>query len=312
MILNSKISYICCFKNFKLKVNNMLWIKKLDRLSISVYLLFTVGSFAQKGMPYRIYSDKGKSISFEKMTRKLGQADVVLFGEFHDNSLGHWLQLEVLKSLHISNRLVLGAEMFEADNQDGLNAYLIDDISDEEFSKEVRLWPNYKTDYKPLVDFAKGHQLRFIATNVPRRYASQVYKKGVLSLDSLSVEEKSWIAPLPFPYDANLPGYKKMMSMFEGEHSNENLPMAQAIKDATMGYFITENFEKGSLFLHFNGTYHSNFKEGIVWYLNRYSTDLSVVTIAMVVQDDVFEWDIENKGMADFIIVIDRNITKTF
>lgn len=290
----------------------MLWIKKLDRLSISVYLLFTVGSFAQKGMPYRIYSDKGKSISFEKMTRKLGQADVVLFGEFHDNSLGHWLQLEVLKSLHISNRLVLGAEMFEADNQDGLNAYLIDDISDEEFSKEVRLWPNYKTDYKPLVDFAKGHQLRFIATNVPRRYASQVYKKGVLSLDSLSVEEKSWIAPLPFPYDANLPGYKKMMSMFEGEHSNENLPMAQAIKDATMGYFITENFEKGSLFLHFNGTYHSNFKEGIVWYLNRYSTDLSVVTIAMVVQDDVFEWDIENKGMADFIIVIDRNITKTF
>lgn len=290
----------------------MLWIKKLDRLSISVCLLFTVGSFAQKGMPYRIYSDKGKSISFEKMTRKLGQADVVLFGEFHDNSLGHWLQLEVLKSLHISNRLVLGAEMFEADNQDGLNAYLIDDISDEEFSKEVRLWPNYKTDYKPLVDFAKGHQLRFIATNVPRRYASQVYKKGVLSLDSLSVEEKSWIAPLPFPYDANLPGYKKMMSMFEGEHSNENLPMAQAIKDATMGYFITENFEKGSLFLHFNGTYHSNFKEGIVWYLNRYSTDLSVVTIAMVVQDDVFEWDIENKGMADFIIVIDRNITKTF
>lgn len=290
----------------------MLWIKKLDRLSILVCLLFTVGSFAQKGMPYRIYSDKGKSISFEKMTRKLGQADVVLFGEFHDNSLGHWLQLEVLKSLHISNRLVLGAEMFEADNQDGLNAYLIDDISDEEFSKEVRLWPNYKTDYKPLVDFAKGHQLRFIATNVPRRYASQVYKKGVLSLDSLSVEEKSWIAPLPFPYDANLPGYKKMMSMFEGEHSNENLPMAQAIKDATMGYFITENFEKGSLFLHFNGTYHSNFKEGIVWYLNRYSTDLSVVTIAMVVQDDVFEWDIENKGMADFIIVIDRNITKTF
>ena len=290
----------------------MLWIKKFDRLSIAICLLITVGSFAQKGIPYKVYSEKGKSISFEKMTQKLGRADVVLFGEFHDNSLGHWLQLEVLKSLHVGNRLILGAEMFEADNQNGLNAYLKSDISEEEFSKGVRLWPNYKTDYKPLVDFAKEHQLTFIATNVPRRYASQVYKQGVESLDSLSMEEKTWIAPLPFPYDANLPGYKKMMSMFEGKHSNDNLPKAQAIKDATMAHFIDENFEEGKLFLHFNGTYHSNFKEGIVWYLNRYSADLSVVTIAMIVQEDVFKWDIVNNGMADFIIVIDRNITKTF
>lgn len=283
-----------------------------NRLNLMFCLLIATVSFAQEGVPYKIYSTKGKAVSFEKMTRKLNHADVVLFGEFHDNSLGHWLQLELLKSLHANHDLMLGAEMFEADNQSGLNAYLKNEISEEDFSKEVRLWPNYKTDYKPLVDYAKEYQIPFIATNVPRRYASQIYKQGVPSLDTLSAEEKSWIAPLPFPYDANLPGYKKMMSMFEDEHFNENLPKAQAVKDATMAYFITKNFKKGNLFLHFNGAYHSNFHEGIVWYLNRYSADLRIVTISMVVQDDVFQWDSENNDMADFIIVIDRNITKTF
>ena len=279
---------------------------------LPVLLLTSLMGFAQKGVPYQIYTAKGKAVSFNKMTRKLKGADVVLFGEYHDNSLGHWLQLQLLKSLHESRELTLGAEMFEADNQVGLDAYLKGEISEEELSKEVRLWSNYKSDYKPLVAFAKEHRLPFVATNVPRRYASQVYKQGVGSLDSLSSEEKSWLAPLPFPYDATLPGYKKMMTMFDGEHGNDNLPKAQAVKDATMAYFIVQNLKKDNLFLHFNGSYHSDFYEGIVWYLNRYAVDLRVVTISMEVQDDVSTWDVKNKGRADFVIVIDRNIAKSF
>lgn len=279
---------------------------------LPVLFLTSLMGFAQKGVPYQIYTAKGKVVSFNKMTRKLKGADVVLFGEYHDNSLGHWLQLQLLKSLHESRELTLGAEMFEADNQVGLDAYLKGEISEEELSKEVRLWSNYKSDYKPLVAFAKEHRLPFVATNVPRRYASQVYKQGVGSLDSLSSEEKSWLAPLPFPYDATLAGYKKMMTMFDGEHGNDNLPKAQAVKDATMAYFIVQNFKKDNLFLHFNGSYHSDFYEGIVWYLNRYAVDLRVVTISMEVQDDVSTWDVKNKGRADFVIVIDRNIAKSF
>ena len=287
-------------------------VRIICRLMLPVFLLTSLMGFAQKGVPYQIYTAKGKAVSFNKMTRKLKGADVVLFGEYHDNSLGHWLQLQLLKSLRESRELTLGAEMFEADNQVGLDAYLKGEISEEELSKEVRLWSNYKSDYKPLVAFAKEHRLPFVATNVPRRYASQVYKQGVGSLDSLSSKEKSWLAPLPFPYDATLPGYKKMMTMFDGEHGNDNLPKAQAVKDATMAYFIVQNFKKDNLFLHFNGSYHSDFYEGIVWYLNRYAVDLRVVTISMEVQDDVSTWDVKNKGRADFVIVIDRNIAKSF
>ena len=120
---------------------------------------------------------------------------------------------------------------------------------------------------KPLVDFAKENKLAFIATNIPRRYASLVSKKGFEALDNLTEEEKTWIAPLPILYDATLPGYVEMMKMM-GDHTSPNMPKAQAIKDATMAYFIQKNLQPNSVFIHYNGTYHSDNFEGIYWYLS--------------------------------------------
>ena len=99
------------------------------------------------------------------------------------------------------------------------------------------LWKNYSTDYAPLVNFAKENNIVFAATNIPRRYASMVAKGGFEILDTISAKEKTWMAPLPIAYDGELPGYKNMLAMMPG-HSGENLPKAQAIKDATMAYFI--------------------------------------------------------------------------
>lgn len=268
-------------------------------------------SFGQNGQPYQIYNSKGKKVSYKKMIKELAKSDVVLFGEYHNNSLGHWLQLQVTKSLNENKGVVLGAEMFEADNQEGLSQYVEGAITNDEFKEEVRLWNNYEGDYKPLVEYAKSNGLDFIATNVPRRYASLLFKQGEVALDSLSDKEKSWIAPLPFPYDGELPGYKNMMAMFE-DHANDNFPKAQAIKDATMGYFITQNIKSDKLFLHFNGSYHSNNFEGIFWYLNKYNPALKVSTITMVESENVDTFASENKGLANFIIVIEANILKTF
>lgn len=278
---------------------------------IAVFMLICSVAYGQSGLPYQIYTSQGKKVTYDRMVKELAKNDVVFFGEFHNNSLGHWLQLQVTKSLGEKKELMLGAEMFEADNQKGLTNYIQDNSTEEEFGKEVRLWNNYKTDYKPLVEYAKSNKLDFIATNVPRRYASLLFKKGTAALDSLSIEEKSWIAPLPFPYDGNLPGYKKMLDMFE-DHKDENLPKAQAIKDATMGHFIVESFKKDTLFLHFNGSYHSNNFEGIVWYMNKYNSNLKVSTITMVESDNVGNFEIDNLGLANFIIVIDANILKSF
>lgn len=273
-------------------------------------LLVSISGFAQEKSPYQLYDLKGKKVSYKKLLQSAENAEVVLFGEYHNNSIVHWLQLELTKDLFEKKPLVLGAEMLEADNQKQVNQYLAGEINQKQLDSTARLWPNYVTDYKPLVDFAKEKKLKFIATNIPRRYASMVFKNDFQALDNLTDEEKSWIAPLPIPFDINLPGYQAMMKMME--HAGEKMPKAQAIKDATMAHFIYKNLEKNSVFIHYNGTYHSDNFEGINWYLKKLQENISIITVSTVEQDDISKLDKENYTKADYILVIDIDTTKTY
>lgn len=246
-------------------------------------LLFTIFlgilTLAQDKQSYQLFDKNGKKTTYKKLVASSLKKDVVLFGEYHNNSVAHWLQLELTKDLAEKTDLVLGAEMLEADNQNQVNQYLKGEITQKGLDSLARLWNNYKTDYKPLVDFAKEKEFDFIATNVPRRYASMVFRKDLVALDSLSTEEKSWIAPLPIKFDVNLPGYQAMMGM-QGGHAGDKMPKAQAIKDATMAYFIHKNLKENSVFVHYNGTYHSDNFEGINWYLKLYNPEIKIITIA--------------------------------
>src|SRR5436189_2390645 len=188
--------------------------KKLLMLLPAVALIMSVS--AQDKPAYVLYNAKSKKISFKKMIKTLRQKDVVLFGEFHDNPISHWLELEVAKELAQYRDLVLGAEMFEQDNQQALDMFLKGTINDKGLDSMARLWKNYKTDYAPLVNFAKENKIAFAATNVPRRYASMISHGGFESLDTIPAIEKAWIAPLPIAYDPELPGYKKMLEMMGG------------------------------------------------------------------------------------------------
>lgn len=266
--------------------------------------------WAQNKMPYRIFDQNGKEMTYRKWLKTSAESDVVLFGEYHDNSVIHWLQLEFTKDLAQKKALVLGAEMIEADNQQQMNRYLNGEINQKAFDTLARLWPNYKTDYKPLVDFAKENKIPFIACNVPRRFAGMVYKNGLEVLQKLSDEEQTWMAPLPIAYDATLPGYVKMVQDMGG-HGGQNMPKAQAIKDATMAYFITKNLREASVFIHFNGTYHSDNFEGIYWYLKKQNPQMKVTTIAAVSQKDISILERQHYNKADFILVIDEDVTKT-
>ena len=276
-----------------------------------VSILLTVTANSQDKSPYQLFDKKGKKTSYAKLLKSSENTEVVLFGEYHDNSIVHWLQLELTKDLSEKKQLVLGAEMLEADNQKQLDQYLKGEINDKKLDSTARLWNNFKTDYKPLVDFAKDKKIAFIATNIPRRYASTVFKKGIEELEKLPEEEKVWIVPLPMEYDANLPGYAGMMKMM-GEHTSPNMPKAQAIKDATMAHFIVKNLQPNAVFVHYNGTYHSDNFEGISWYLKKSKSDLKIVTIATVEQKDISKLEKENLNKADFILVIDEDATKTY
>lgn len=283
--------------------------KKKWSLFAGVLIAF---AFTADKPAYKMYDIQGKASDYTQLLNKAKEADIVLFGELHDNPICHWLQLELTKDLYNEkkNNLILGAEMFEADDQVAINEYLQGRISDKTFKDEVKLWSNYKTDYKPLMEFAKTNHLPFVADNIPRRYANMVYNKGMEQLDSLSAEAKKWICPLPMKYDGNLKCYKEIFES-AGGHGGENLPKSQAIKDATMAHFILKNWSKGKLFLHYNGAYHSNSHQGIEWYLKQENPNLKIMTIGAAEQEGIDTLATDNVGLADFIICTPESMTKT-
>lgn len=275
-------------------------------------------SFKSDKPAYVLYDSEGRKVKYEKMIQAVSNADVVFFGELHDNPIAHWLEYEVTADLFriAGDRLVQGAEMFEADNQLLLDEYLSAAYETDKFEAEVKLWKNYKTDYKPLVEFAKKNKLPFIATNVPRRYASVVSKKGLEALEQLPAEARNYIAPLPIFYDPEVKSYKDMLEMVGmpgmGGKPNENFPKAQAIKDATMAHFILKNLEPGKIFIHYNGSYHSDNYLGIIYYLKRERPDIKVATITTVLQADTASLSTEYKGTADYLVVIPETMTRTY
>jgi uncharacterized iron-regulated protein len=283
-------------------------------------LIISTNLFSQNKPAYKIFTGEGKKADYEDILKAAAKSDVIFFGESHDNPIAHWLELELTKSLFEKKAkdLTLAAEMFETDNQVLINEYLSGVIKESSFESEVRLWKNYDTDYKPLMNFAKEKGLKFVASNIPRRYASIVSAEGFEALKKIPAEELKYIAPLPIGYDPELPCYKDMLSMsgsIGGQMSSkvsENLPKAQAMKDATMAKTISDNWSQGQTLIHFNGSYHSDKHSGILWHLNRYNPSIKTITISTVSQDDIEKINDENEGLADFVIVIPTSMTRTY
>lgn len=262
---------------------------------------------------YVLYDSNGKRTGYGSMLESAKKADVILFGELHDNPVCHWLQRELTEDLHAEfrDKLVLGAEMFEADDQVVLNEYLNGKISDKTLKEEAKLWNNFPTDYKPLLDIAKKNKLKFVAANIPRRYANLVYLRGLSALDSIDKEAEKWIAPLPIKYDSTLKCYKEIYEN-AGGHGGQNLPKSQAIKDATMAHFILKHWNKGQVFVHYNGAYHSNHHQGIAWYLKQQNPSLKILVISCAEQKAMDALEEEARGSGDFIICTPSTLTKTY
>ena len=205
-----------------------------------VMLMMCMTTYAQKTPEiYRIFDAQGKEVSYEKMIKTVSATDVVFFGEIHNCVISHWMELKVLEALtENNNKLKVGMEMLEADNQLIIDEYTSSTISSDRFEEECRLWPNYSTDYEPLVYYAKRHHLPLIATNVPRRYASVVKEKGLTFLDSLSAEAKRYLPKLPIKYVENKNAQEGFALMGVLGKAKENKPVLGLISHIGTGIFI--------------------------------------------------------------------------
>lgn len=272
--------------------------------------LFSIQSWAQPA--YTIFNKNGEKVSFEIMMKTTKGKSHIFFGEFHNNPIAHWLQFEMTKFLYdeYGKNLIIGAEMFESDNQLLINEYFSDQIKQKSFEEETRLWKNYKTDYKPILEFAKNKHLNFIATNIPRRYANSVFYNGIAILEQLPQESLSYIAPLPILIDTTLSSYKEIQNM-PGDHSAAFMMEAQAVKDATMAHFILENTKGSTVFFHLNGAYHTDRYEGILSFLIPKIDRNKILTISTVSQSNVKELERKYLDLADFVICVDEDMTLT-
>ena len=283
-------------------------------LSTIIILCLANLVYAQNNVPFQIYNAKGKKVSIDKMMKAALSEEIVFFGEYHNNPIAHWLQLELVEYLTLKHtkKLTLGFEMFESVQQELLNDYLSGKLNSKEFQDTMRLWTNYKTDYKPLIEFAKNQQFDVVASNVPRRLASLAFKQGRDGLAMVPSTDTAFMVKYNFDVDTTLSQYQLMLKMMpEDRAKGYNFVLAQAIKDATMAKFIDLLWKGNTTFVHFNGSFHSDFKQGIIYYLLNLRPQLKYMTITTVEQNNVSRLDEEHIGRADYIICVKENMTKT-
>lgn len=292
----------------------------MQKIFLLFSLLISQFVFAQDSIfnHYKIYDTRSKQyVTVEHIVADMASADVLFFGEQHDDSIGHYLENKILQSLYAAygNKLALSLEMFETDNQLVLNEYLEGKFDEKRLAKDARLWNNYK-DYRPMVDFAKANTIPVIAANPPRRYVSMVSKGGMQPLMSLSREAKKLLPPLP--YDTLSGRYReKFFEIMKGSPGGDNPKVyySQCLWDAGMSYSIYKFLKKnkGKKIFHCVGGFHTAEKLGTAAQLQMRNKKLRILNIATVRDENFYtpDWD-KLQVLGDYILLTDPKVKKTF
>ena len=222
---------------------------------------------------YSIFSLKeNKVISIDDLAKELTDYNVIFFGEYHDNSIHHKLEAELLEKLIMlkPGKVTVSMEMFETDIADIMDAYLDGRLSEEDMIVKTRAWPNYSTDYKPIVDIVKMNNLDFISANIPRRIAAARRRFGYDFKSKIQPSDTLYIPENQFVFENE---YKElftdMMKMAMSTHPAmsgipEGLYEAQCIKDDAMAESISNYLsdKKNKIVIHYNGDFHSRYGLG--------------------------------------------------
>jgi uncharacterized iron-regulated protein len=267
---------------------------------------------------YKIYDTKNqKIIAVEDIINNMNNADVLFFGEEHNDSTCHVLEFTLfnLLSSKYQDKAALSMEMFETDCQTVLNEYLNGLIREKNFITEARAWHNYK-DYRPLIELAKSAHISVVAANAPARYVNMVNRMGLTNLQQLDATAKGWLPPLPID-TASGAYYDKFLQIMGGHSAMGGMQMYQAqnLWDATMGWSIAKFLKQHHDYklLQVNGGFHSEEKLGAAAQLRKYAPKIKILNIACF-SDDNFDnpdWSKFSKAN-DYIILTDPKLPRTY
>ncbi len=272
---------------------------------------------------YRIYDASGNAASLSQIVEAAGKSDAVFLGENHDDAAAHFLQAELFRKIRETfgekRSVALSLEMFERDVQIVLDEYLKDLITEKKFLDDSRPWNNYKTDYRPLVEYAKQNNLAVVAANAPRRYVNMVSRGGRETLEKLSPDAKRWLAPLPYAQSSEQ--YSKKFTTLMGgaaggdNHSVSKILESQTLWDATMAFSISEFLKKhkNALIVHLNGSFHTENRLGTAEQLLKLNPKAKILVVTMRYEDDFTKFDkAKHKNLGDFVILTDAKVPRSF
>lgn len=270
---------------------------------------------------YRVFDGQGKPAGINQILDALQTADAVFLGEQHDDPTAHALQFEIFRQSFErygkSRPVVLSLEMFERDAQLVVDEYLQDLISETSFIAASRAWDNYKTDYRPLVEFAKQNKLPVVAANAPRRYVNLVSRKGREALNQLSPEAKQNLAPLPFAAASKEYADKFNALMGAGGMTAHGATLleSQSLWDATMADSVAKVLKsrKNALAVHLNGGFHTENRLGTVEHLLKYNPKARVVVVTIKSAQNFPDFDpAKDANAGDFVILTDPKLPRSF
>ncbi|AUI86551.1 hypothetical protein BS333_09245 [Vibrio azureus] len=234
---------------------------------------------------YQLYTPTGEAVSLQTLPTELKQADVILIGEWHTHPGIHRFQAELLNQVSGAQRQVaLSMEQFSRDTQTPLNHYLDNKIGEQFLKQQTRAWPNYESDYRPLIELAKHKQIPVIASNAPKNIVRCIGREGIDYLNKLDEKERLWVARTintqSRPYKD-----KFMSSMHHGPtEQTERQYAAQITWDETMAESITDYLSQfpGSQIIHIAGNFHIEQGHGIKQSILDRNPNLSVMIISPV------------------------------
>lgn len=215
------------------------------------------------------------AISVDQAADALKDFDVIFVGELHDHIANHLAEMALLRAIQKRvPRLALSMEQFERDRQATLDDYLAGKIGEETLTDGLG-WRNYAEAYRPLIEYAKEHQLPVIAANAPQKIVRCVAREGVNFLSTLPADKRKLVAAMLHTADG---AYKKKFLKFmeedaaHGESKGDKAKeaerveksfAAQVARDDTMAESIANFLQTrpGYKIIHVTGSFHA--EEGL-------------------------------------------------
>ncbi|NOH79417.1 hypothetical protein F0231_06640 [Vibrio sp. RE86] len=244
---------------------------------------------------YQLYSPSQQTLSLDSLPKTLLDADVILVGEWHTHAGIHRFQTNLIEQLKESREVAVSMEQFSRDKQAVVDNYLSGKIGEQVLIKDSNAWPNYESDYRPLVELAKANDLNVIAANAPKPFVRCIGRKGLSYLNKLNDEQRSYLAQ---SIDTSNSAYKEkfMASMHHGKpEQTEKQYAAQVSWDETMAESITLYLDQNTTHqvVHIAGKFHTEQGLGTKASILKRNPNLNVVVITPT--NSITEQDNQNQ-----------------